>query len=903
MSDSVGRKKSQRWVSASKGNYDGQEWDSSEDEIEDYEGHDSGVERHGTVTKLPPLPKLGYGKSSEETVQARDETAEKAHVPNVNTVDRLALQENSGNFSEESNRHSQMSGSVCSGFGYSESDEECRVSKTGYFASMIDGPGNSNSGTDISENEGDQSLTTDSSEADQKRLSDLKKNQTNPMEAHTIAETHNHSGAEQSQDSLQGPLKIDKIRGSSLESAKKELIEPLPETSSKAEKALDSQNKYPEPEETEDSPRRSSEIGKEQVERRLPYRFEEESKYIPQISSRSSSLPPAESEVNEDNSNLTGQHHSFASRSDPHRSKRSSTEGPKYTEGEVQQKQEQEQEQEQEQLQEQEQEQLQEQEQEQGQGQEQEQEQEQEQKEEEAITRSQIIPKEFVSNSTGTRQSSSSVDANPEPIRRQKPDFISSSDEYEDNASFFNQYGNNSIQSSPADNADRSPSKGEDWSPVKLRQTSKTRLKHSEENLNQTGDDDNQSFKFKNRMRDSILDSSDDDIDDDRSVLRVPKTGYYAQILKETSQSGTHDKNDDTDTDTDDISSGMGSITKSFGKFDQNSYRDTDHESNGVVETSDSETATINGSANSDQSVKAGEGSRNLNSRQSINLGKWQPNTDATRADFLGEASPQVPEGYVIDRDGQMVNLNPASIRDTRTFSTYSEAESAWNAFPTSSNITGNEDLDTIYDTKTIYDNQTIYNVPGIATNTDSLPPLPHDITGMNSSQANTITDSDSILKHLNGEKRQHSSNLRENFSIHAPGSKEIAELNSKAVPQMSLDALLQAKNKLHYAKIKELENFSSELKDYDSGLPTWINYALTNSTSDKDYIFQDYKISKHVKDAYAQADELSKKVSMTITVSNVNQNVSHLKRKVFSQSMKEKSKGLFSSIGGKKKA
>ncbi|CEP62666.1 Fyv8p LALA0_S06e00892g [Lachancea lanzarotensis] len=826
MSDNFGRKKSQRWVSVSKGNYNGQEWDSSDEEMDGFD-HSSNPSGSKPISKkAPPLPELSNGNPTNEIIikkvedsQINEGTDERSSTGSASSGQK-SDKETPNHETDLANANKEGANSVASEFQYSESDddddEEYRVPQTGYFASLMNKQ-ESTSGNELSQ----EPIETASS------LEDGHRNST---------ETKNSANVKPSLDSPKESLGDRKDSVSELESSniQKELrlLKNDPEIGSDEFEDY-SKSKGAQSDATHNSSG-SDEIPQEEKLRGL-------------ISAETSSSAPSE--------NLHADHYSssqdevrrshFGSR----RSNRSLSE-ERNPLGELH----------------------------------------------EGLS-NQNTPV----RSSHSRRRSVVTDASEESSTNRKSS-INSSDGYEDNASFFNQYGNNSPQSSSAGGSSRSPHKGQASSPLHLRYTSKTELRPSdraEQDSIAEEEEDVTNDKQHSYADTGVIDSDDDD--DAESVIRVPKNGYYAQIMKDLPKDATKNEEIEADGSQDDaesdlVSSESGSITDSI-----QASRERPIDSQKVShEGKNSGPESTNDAADDSDSVGTNEDRKKSALRQSINLGKWQPDTDATRAGFLGGApsTSQVPDGYVIDRDGQVVDLNPSKMRNDRAISMYSDAASAWNAFPASAGTMGG-DTDTVYDTKTIYDNQTIFNVPGAIVNHGTLPPLPRDVP--NSARTNTFADSDSILKHLNGEKRQHSSNLKEDFSVQAPNSSEIAQLNKKTVPSMNLDAILQSRSKTHAGKISELENYSKDLNDYDSGLHTWINYALKSSASDRDYIFDDYKVNKHVKDAYAQADELGKKMTVSNTVANVNQNVSHLKRKVFSHSMKEKSKGLFSSIGIKK--
>ena len=281
-------------------------------------------------------------------------------------------------------------------------------------------------------------------------------------------------------------------------------------------------------------------------------------------------------------------------------------------------------------------------------------------------------------------------------------------------------------------------------------------------------------------------------------------------------------------------------------------------------------------------------------SRQSVNLGKWKPDTEALRSGFVQETAKKAPPGFVYDETGNLIDLTPSSMKG-RAVSTYSGIESGWNAFPADEDGTGG-DLETIKDARTIYDNNTIYNVPGlIGRNTSNLPPLPSNIdTTDKPSQGPRLRSISNPIS--NSDKRI------EGPGIHQPNSQEIAKINqNNTIPQLDLNKLISG-NISYNAKYEQLTDYYKELGDYDSGIQTWISYILKSSTKEKEFLFQEYKDNRHVREAYANAEDLTKKNTVINTVNTVNQNVNHLKKKVFSHTMNSmKPKMLFSSIGKKK--
>ncbi len=512
--------------------------------------------------------------------------------------------------------------------------------------------------------------------------------------------------------------------------------------------------------------------------------------------------------------------------------------------------------------------------------------------------------------------------------------------ESNDSDSLLNDYGSES--SSPKKNTK---------SDFVLRKTSKTDLSYyeaysSDESDEQTGgnapfsavsygkQDSNsaESFKFRNRVRDSVLDSSDDDLDysDNDDELKVANEGYFANIVKEEEEGEGEEVNDQSDAETiksksfesdsakpephlDTIDNGKSDIPEDHGLDSEESeedLNDVNSITNSITKSLDETSLKTSDDTKhqfgaggmdieySDSSDEEDDRSSDMlpSTRESINLGKWKPDTDAFRSGFVTETIDvnNPPEGYVVNENGEIVEesqINASSVQRSATVT--SDSESRFEAFPHDQSV-DDEDIRTIADTKTIYDNQTLYNVPAVIANNVSAPALPTNIKVANES-SDFISSDDTILKHVNGEKPQMESKLKESFK--QEGDEFPAAHHKTQIPELNLVQLIDSKEP-HSQKLRKLREYNEQLKEYDTGLQGWINYALKSSTNaDKDFIFKDYKVNKHVQDAYAQADVLSKKNSVANTV---NQNVTHLKKKMFSSSMREKSKGLFSSIGKK---
>lgn len=284
----------------------------------------------------------------------------------------------------------------------------------------------------------------------------------------------------------------------------------------------------------------------------------------------------------------------------------------------------------------------------------------------------------------------------------------------------------------------------------------------------------------------------------------------------------------------------------------------------------------------------------------------WKPDTESLRSGFVQETAKIVvpPPGFVFDENGKLVDLTPSSMKP-RVVSTYSEIESGWNMFPT--NYGGDSvELETIHDTKTLYDNSTIYNVPGLLTNNQNLPPLPDNINaemsaGIINRDKNTILNHQSTPMSSNVSNNSltktttpSAGNMNINNDNNIQGLKNTPRIDlHNDMPETNINQIILSKTS-HSSKLEKLNNYYDTLFRYDTGLQLWVQHSLNMPREEKEAIL-DYKQSKIVKEAYANAEELSKKHTVSNTMASVNQNVNHLKKKVLQHTMNPKT--LFSSI------
>ncbi|CCF57615.1 hypothetical protein KAFR_0C06230 [Kazachstania africana CBS 2517] len=405
----------------------------------------------------------------------------------------------------------------------------------------------------------------------------------------------------------------------------------------------------------------------------------------------------------------------------------------------------------------------------------------------------------------------------------------------------------------------------------------------------QENNDQEDNFRFTNKeLRESIIDSSDEDED----------YGINARYSDDESSNKSDDRASSSNDDNDTISSAGGGKGRESLEDQEASINDSDKDiltSKGSDDDSDSKSVTT---VESDDKGSLSNDNETINSTGSVQLNQWKPDTDGLRSGFVQGSANKAPPGFVYDEDGKLIDLTPSSMK-SRVVSTYSEIESAWNAFPSDGIDT--DELETIRDTKTIYDNSTIYNVPGLITNHHNLPPLPNngDTQEINDNQLMKIDSNKTITSE--NDKRSIRSNHTDILGISEPNSQQIAKVidHDNTVPELNLNKLINSKIS-NDSKLQQLKDYYGELNEFDSGIQTWISYSLKSSSKeDKDYLMEEYKNNRHVREAYANAEDITRKNTVINTVNTVNQNVNHLKKKVLSHTIK--SKQLFSSIGKKK--
>lgn len=258
----------------------------------------------------------------------------------------------------------------------------------------------------------------------------------------------------------------------------------------------------------------------------------------------------------------------------------------------------------------------------------------------------------------------------------------------------------------------------------------------------------------------------------------------------------------------------------------------------------------------------------------------------------LDEESEDEPE-HIVDDNGQVIEEIP---QKKRVVSTYSEVGSTWNAFPTHEG-NDNDDVKTVItDIKTIYDNNTLMNVPmyGTMNSSHDLPPLPNieDLDMNNNHKIPTINENVEL-------GQQNKSSLAQDMQKgELPFENDPLPNTKNPLPETSILKIIHATNISHDQKFLELKKMSENLANYDSGMGAWISNTLKSTSALK--LKEDYVINKHVKEAYMNADTLSKR-NNTHIVSDINQNVQQLTKKVFNSSMKGKSKSFLRNLRDKK--
>lgn len=419
-------------------------------------------------------------------------------------------------------------------------------------------------------------------------------------------------------------------------------------------------------------------------------------------------------------------------------------------------------------------------------------------------------------------------------------------------------------------------------------------------------------FHFKkSAIRHSLLDSSDEEEGQEE------KDEQYGQEQEEDNLTSQSDAETDKQS-FDSMGTSRANNTTEFGQSEINNVQDVQslqgRDAIGTVEESSDKNHKIEEESEEEEGEnKLGDSAPKFSTSDNKNVVDSRANfiqetkeSNAQAEDNKSDEDADSDEDVVVDADGNVID---ASAKKSRVVSTYSEVGSTWNAFPS---VMDADDVQTVTDAKTIYDNATIFNVPAAATNNAKLPPLPVNKTAIISKeqeqqeqQPEISTESgDRDFNETETNKPDHLQTTAELASTKnsalTPNTGlppvPLSKISKPNLPQLDVSKMLGDPKVSHAAKIERMKNYSKELDSYDTCISYWISDTL-KSTVDKK-IMDSYKVNVHVKQAYSNADELSKKNHL---VANVNQNVHQLTKKVFTHSMREKSKGFLKSIRDKK--
>ncbi|XBW36017.1 hypothetical protein QEN19_001592 [Hanseniaspora menglaensis] len=334
---------------------------------------------------------------------------------------------------------------------------------------------------------------------------------------------------------------------------------------------------------------------------------------------------------------------------------------------------------------------------------------------------------------------------------------------------------------------------------------------------------------------------------------------------------------------------------KSGGNSSANSFVHSDKES---VDGEDARSGFINRSSSPSKTIIDPEYSETESDLDESDNDFEMPDDSEFDVPDLDEAEDK--NEPIFDDNGSVIDIP----QKKRVTSTYSEVGSTWNAFP---NVGNNDDVQTIItDVKTIYDNNTLMNVP--LHNQSSLPPLPKietlDIGKIKASSREKLTPMEEEEEEEGVEevKREDYKNFKEysisNDANKAAENSQLLPLNfgnkKKKFSELSIVKVIQDEKATHVQKLEQLKAYSQELAEHQTELFSWINNTLKSNSELK--LKENYVINKHVKEAYSNAEQLSKR-NNTHIVSDLNQNMQQLTKKVFTSSMRGKSKSFLKSL------